>query len=363
MNWEEIRSNYPLIENATYFNTAYFGPLSKRTVSTQKAYLDKLSETGSGHFSEWGKDADIVRSEIQKLTNAQEYSIGFSTDVSTGINLIADTFSRKERVVLLKGDFPAVNVPWIVRDYDIHWVGRKEYAFDLADIRAGLESGAKIVAVSWVMYNSGYVLDLKALSVLCKEFGATLIVDATQGLGVLPIDLSDIQVDVMFASTFKWFLSGYGIAVALISNEFEKRHALTFAGQNSISSSHKGEKDQSRYKNGAKRFEMGHVKSQQIESLKSSIVELSEFGFENIQDRTRTLTSSLRQKLEEAGRKVLTPSPQQSSILIFAANEGLHKNLVDANVNCTYRDGYIRLALYFYNNNADIEHLIAVIKS
>jgi len=357
MNWGEIRENYPLVARGGYFNTASFGAISRSTVAAQVDYLQKIHQDGSVYFDEWMADAAFIKQQVRDLTKAHAYTIGLGTDVSTSINLIADTFTGKEKVVLLDGDFPAVNTPWIIRNFLIDWVPRHEFGYDLQVIEKALKGGASIVVVSWVMYNSGLVLDLKSLSEMCSSYGAALIVDATQGLGAVPIDLSAIKIDVLLASTFKWFLSGYGISLALVHDEFIENHGLSFAGQNTICHAHVGVSDISNYKIGAERFELGHIKSQQIVSLKSSISELAAIGFEKIQDRTKYLVQMLKIELIGKGFDVLTSEPIPSTFILVKVNEALFEKIKKKNIACTYRNGYIRFALYFYNNEDDIDRL------
>jgi len=361
MNWDELRENYPLVARGGYFNTAYFGALSRSTVEAQTNYLQKIHQNGSLYHDEWTENTALIKQQARELTHAYNYSIGLGTDVSTTINLIADTFTGKEKIILLDGDFSALNAPWIIRNFTIDWVPRDGFGYDLKKIKQGLEDGAGIVAVSWVMYNSGLVLDLKSLSEMCESYGATLIVDATQGLGVVPIDLSQLKIDLLVASTFKWFLSGHGIALTFLHNKFFEDNGLNVAGQNTIISDHVDVKDVSNYKTGAERFELGHIKSQQIVSLKSSFVELTAIGFEKIQNRTMHLVQFLISRLTSLGMEILTPQPVQSGIFIIKAKESVFNKLKTQGITCTYRNGNIRFALYFYNNEEDIDQLIGTL--
>ena len=55
--------------------------------------------------------------------------------------------------------------------------------------------------MSWVQFQTGAVLDLAALGQACRRHGAWLVVDAIQGLGVLPFDLHKLGVDAVCGGT------------------------------------------------------------------------------------------------------------------------------------------------------------------
>lgn len=73
----------------------------------------------------------------------------------------------------------------------------------LEDLHRALDGGARFVAVQWVNHETGHVLPVEAIAEACRIAGATLLVDATQALGKLPIDITALPVDFLALSSGK----------------------------------------------------------------------------------------------------------------------------------------------------------------
>ena len=362
-DWNQIRSNYQLPQNRTYLNSASFGAMSDRTIQVQMECLTSWQKEGN-HLNERANQAAVtIKDEILNLTNARQHEVALVSDVSTVMNQLADLLKHdKNKVALLKEDYPATSVPWIVRGFEISWVERKDYNYLIEDIEEVILAGADVLVMSWVMYNTGAVLDLKTIGDLCKKNGVVFIVDATQGLIANPIDLTEVHVDVVLASAFKWMLGGYGIAIAMASKAFVMDHEIRLAGQNTIISNEKDVTDRENYRNGIERLELGHAKIQQILALENAILELKTIGLAPIIQRTFALRDYLKSGLESIGIEVITPGPGSSSILMIKSTKERVAKLQNASIDHTARHNLIRLGLYFYNNENDLNRLIQCLK-
>ena len=101
------------------------------------------------------------------------------------------------------------NGDWTHAILDAQWWGK--FADDEAE-----SCQVKVVAVPHVHWCDGSLLDLGAISKVCKERGAVLVVDATQSLGALPLDVSRVQADFVAAASHKWLLGPYGICLLYV---------------------------------------------------------------------------------------------------------------------------------------------------
>lgn len=81
-------------------------------------------------------------------------------------------------------------------------------------------SRVKVVCVPNVHWCDGSLLDLEKISNHCRERGAVLVVDATQSLGALPLDVEKIQPDFVAASSHKWLFGPYGICLLYSDSKY-----------------------------------------------------------------------------------------------------------------------------------------------
>lgn len=358
VDWNKIRTQYRLPNERTYLNTSSFGAMSDQTIQVQKDCLDLWQKEGNQLNERANQAANTIREEILGLTYAVAHEVAIIPDVSTAMNHLAELLSENRKIVLLRDDYPATSTPWIVRGFDIDWVERQGLGFELEDIEKAIASGAEVLVLSWVMYNSGTRLDLKAIGELCRQHEVIFIVDATQGLVANPLDLSEVHIDVLLASAFKWMVAGYGIAVSIATKDFVAKHEISVAGQNVIIDGEQGADDIGNYRQGIARFELGHAKIQQVLALENALLELKNIGFKSIQVRTAELMSFLKRSLVNNGIEVLTPEPASNNILMIKGTAERAERLKGAGIDFTYRHGMLRLGVYFYNDEEDVLRLI-----
>lgn len=357
-DWDNVRTNYQLLKQHTYFNSASFGALSNETVDAQKQCLEGWQMHGNMVLNEAHEAADYIRKQTLNLLNARDHQSAVIADVSTGMNLLAEALSHKRKIVLFEKDYPAVNLPWLGRNFDVQWVPRENYDYDLTQVEEILKKGVDLLAVSWVMFNSGLRLDIKSIGELCKKYHTTFIVDATQGLGAQALDLNEVHVDVLLCSCFKWFLAGYGTCMMVCKNSFVEAHPIQAAGQYTILDVEKDLIDTNNHRQGITRFELGHMKILPVFALQSSLKALSAIGFSAIQERTGQLMQLACDGFEKSGIEILTPQERSNNIVMIEGTTERIEKLKRAEIVCTHRNGLIRFGIYFYNNEEDIARLI-----
>ena len=72
--------------------------------------------------------------------------------------------------------------------------------------------------MSAVQYSNGHRYDLTAVGQLCRERGVLFVVDGTQAVGALRIDVDASAIDVLAVSSHKWMLGPPGIGFVHLSN-------------------------------------------------------------------------------------------------------------------------------------------------
>ena len=156
---------------------------------------------------------------------------------SAGVRAIALClpWRRGDRVVLLRGEFPANTTPW--QQAALQYGLRLEW-LDLADFDASNEAGlaaldealrvgVRLVAVSAVQFKSGLQMPLAEMARRCHERGAELFVDAIQGFGATPISTT-MGFDYLAAGGHKWLMGVEGAGLLYVRRErmsqLQQRH-------------------------------------------------------------------------------------------------------------------------------------------
>jgi len=188
------------------------GPVPRSVVRAVRAYLHKELWPWECRMAEdfLGIPA-ALREEAARLVGGEARDITLVPSTSAGLVTVAQAlrWSRGDEVVVPLGEFPSNVWPWKaleargVRFKEVPlWTGhasgaqalesRPPCAADTPEARLveALGPSTRVLAVSWVRFQDGLVLDLPLLAAACRNRGVHLVVDGIQGAGTALPDLA-----------------------------------------------------------------------------------------------------------------------------------------------------------------------------
>lgn len=77
-----------------------------------------------------------------------------------------------------------------------------------------------ICCVPQVHWSDGSYIDLKLVGHHCKLHGIVLVVDGTQSVGIMPMDVKSMQCDVLACSVHKWLLGPHNTSLMYIHPKY-----------------------------------------------------------------------------------------------------------------------------------------------
>ena len=116
--------------------------------------------------------------------------------------------------------------PWMnlaQRGVEVRAIPSRGSRILIDDLRDATDARTRVLTVSAVEFASGFRHDLDALGELCRQRGVFFFVDAIQGLGVFPIDVSKTPIDALSADGHKWLLGPEGAGIGYIRREWVER--------------------------------------------------------------------------------------------------------------------------------------------
>ena len=134
----------------------------------------------------------FCRELAAELFEAQPEQVVFTFNATHGLNMaIASLVRPGDRVVISGFEHNAVTRPLYALGARVTVAGRKLFDPEdtLRSFRAALEEMPAAVICTQVSNVFGYILPLQEIAELCKERKVPLIIDASQGAGVLPLSL------------------------------------------------------------------------------------------------------------------------------------------------------------------------------
>lgn len=370
MDFKLYRQEFPIVDRYLFFNNAAISAPSSRVHEAIGMFHRECSEQASRGYRQWTRRLEDVRSSAARLLGADASEVAFTGNTSSGLAMAAEGFDWREgdEVLVPIPDFPANVYPWQHlerRGVGVRFVARRAGRLDVDDFAAALTPRSRMLVVSSVDYASGFSVDLAALGSFCREKGLIFGVDAIQGLGALPIDVKACGIHFLAAGGHKWMLGPVGTGIFFIDRSSNELFDPPLVGWRSVIDEENFELD-FRLKEDVRRFENGTLNLGGLFGLGAALELLEEVGIEAIRRRIFELGDRLFAEMQGRGLIVDSPSDygERSGIFVFRPPgdpERCFRHLLQRNVMLSLRQGRLRLAPHFYNNEDDIDDFIAIL--
>jgi len=363
INWNEIRKRFPVTERLAYLNSAAAGPVSRASFEAASGYYEKMMRDGDVHWNRWLADREAIRLKIARFINAEPDEIGFTTNTSSGMNVIVDALEDRGEVISCELEFPVTTLPWMNRRIPVHLLPAIEREVRIDDVRSAMTHETGIIALSHVQYSNGFRIDPEEVGNIKGRHA--LVINASQSAGVFEIDVWRMKIDALCATGHKWMLAGYGSGFVYLSRELQERSLPRALGWLSVEEPFEMRNDEFRPRHdAAARVELGCPHFAAIFSLGAAVDLIEEVGITNIQGRAQELNRLLTSRLTENGWSVLSPlqneTARSAETLVQVENPGeVVRSLFRRGVVVTEKPEGLRVATHFFNDEQDVERLIA----
>ncbi|KPM32450.1 Aminotransferase class V [Croceitalea dokdonensis DOKDO 023] len=351
---------FPILHQYIYANTAATGLLGANLLEWRQEHdLDYLV---GGSMMKMHANAMLadVRKTVGHFFNASSEEIILVPSFTLGLNVLLEGLSPKEKVLLLKGDYPSLNRPFESRDFKKEYINITD-RLEEAIYEAVQTKKITVLALSVVQWLDGIKIDLGFLHQLKKDFPSLLILaDGTQFLGTSNFDFQESAIDVIGASAYKWLLSGFGNGILLVSEAAQERFKIRSNGYGSG----RNQNDTMHQRTFAKRMEPGHLDTLNFGSLGFALSRLKNIGMDSIGGKIDTLSYHAKEVFTNLGllSSVVVKRPLHSSIFNIKGGEATFGLLTQENIVCSQRGDGIRLSFHYYNTVNEIDRIADILK-
>lgn len=366
------REQFAVTENFAYLNHAAVGVLPRKTQQALEEFLRAHGSAGVLGVFPYERLMERYRATIAHFIGARPGEIAMLRSTSDGANIIAGGFpwKRGDEIIMPDNEFGANAYPWLrLRAHGVNLrlipSARERLTPDV--LRKYISKNTKIVTVSWVSFEDGYRHDLRGLAEVAHSVGALFCVDAIQGLGAFPVDVTASGVDMLYAGGAKWLLALQGVSFLYVRTELIDDLALAFPGWRSVADIWNFLDYDQPLGSDATRYEAGTPNFIGTLSLAESIALIEASGTSAIAKHVLELTDRLVDRLSamQADIASVRGPATSSGIVTFNIPEtdpiALGKTLQQNGFVTTYRKNGIRVAPHGYNTMAEIDGLLETI--
>lgn len=366
VDWGRVRADFPVAERTAYLNSAGAGPVPTCVLEAARGFYQETLESGDRLWEEWLRRRESARERIARLINAEPDEIGFTTNTSSGMNLIVDALEGAGEVVSCELEFPVSTIPWMHRGVRVNLVKATDGELKTEDVLAATNERTGVICLSHVQYSNSFRADLETLG--NHKGRHTFVVNASQSAGVLPIDVKRMRIDALCSTGHKWMLAGYGSGFVYLSRELLARTRARAISWLSVEDPFAMRNDSYRARtDAAGRSEHGCPHFAGIFALGAAAEYLLRLSSDTIERRALELNRHLTESLASAGWRVLSPLAREATrsaeTLVEAENPRLVvKHLARSGVAVTIKPEGFRVATHIFNNEDDITRLVAALE-
>ena len=190
-----------------------------------------------------------------------------------------------------------------------------------------------LVPISHVLFRSGEIQDVEAITRRAHEVGARVVLDCYQSAGIVPFSVAALGVDFAVGGSVKWLCGGPGNGWLYVRPDLIEQLEPTFMGWQAHESPFAFEPEL-RYAPGVARFLTGTPNVPALYAATAGYDLVEEVGVERIRENSLVQTDLLIRLADEAGFEVRSPrdpARRGGTVTVHVPDfEAVHKELARA---------------------------------
>ena len=383
---ERVRADTPGVEHVTHFNNAGSSLPPRQVVDAVVEHLHREAEIGGYEAAAERNDRlEHTYDALAELIGARRDEIAVIENATRAWDMAFYAFSFEPGDRILTGH----------AEYASNWIALCQVAaktgavievvpddehgqIDVAALERLIDDRVKLVSLVHVPMTTGLVNPASEVGRVTRAAGVPLLLDATQSIGQLPVDVNEIGCDIL-ATTGRKFLRGpRGTGFLYVRRDLIRQLEPPFLDLHAADWLPDGSY---RIRPDARRFENWETYCAGKIGLGVAADYALELGLESIWARLQELASRLRESLGELpGVTIRDVGLTRAAIVTFTVDGVAATDVMAAlaseriNVNTQPKnhswldlgtrglDAVVRSSLHYYNSDEEIDRLVDAVR-
>ena len=386
------REDFPMLnQDIIYFDSAATSLKPQCVIDKMNEYYTKhTSNIHRGDYTAAEKtnyEYDSARDEVKKFINARKNNeIVFTKGSTESLNLVVFGFLRKnlkkdDEILINKGEHASNILPYLVLQKEmgikVKYIPLNEnYEITVENVKKMITDKTRVISIAHISNVIGDVRPINEIGEICKKNNIYFVVDASQSVSHIKIDVQKDNIDFLAFSGHK-MLGPTGVGVLYGKEELlNKTEPLIYGG-----GMNQFFEDDGTYelKSIPSKFEGGTPPIAEVIGLKEAINYINKVGIEKIHKYELELKTYLVNEVKKIDNVILYNEKSESGIVVFNLDGVFsqdtsiylnHYNIaIRAGNHCTkmLKDemnirNTCRISLHLYNTKEEIDKLLDALR-
>ena len=368
------RDAFDLPDGVAYLNCAFMAPQLRRVSEVGIAAVQRKQRPWRIGPADFFDHLERLRGLFAQLIQGDAEGVAVVPAASYAVSTAAANVSAsgESRIVVLADQYPSNVYPW-------HDLARRSGASVVAVERPddgdwtravveSIDERTVAVAVPNCHFMTGALIDVATIGEAARTVGATFVIDATQSLGVLPLDVNEVGADMVVAAGYKWLLGPYSVGYAWMAPHCRDWRPLEhhWAGREGSEDFAHLTSYTDTFRPGARRFDGGEASNFVLLPMALAALEtVAEWSVERIAATVEPLTAAVVNGAAAIGLPVHAEPHARHIVglrLPVGSPAAVVQGLAEAQVHVSLRGESLRISPYVFNTADDVERLLAALR-
>ncbi len=365
------RGLFDVPSDVAYFNTANLSPHLHAVREAGEAAVRRRGRPWTISAQDWFSDVEWLRGLFGDLVGASADGVALVPATSYGFAVAARNLGvgPGDRILVLAAEYPSGVYTWRATGARLVTVDRgagRSWTEAILDV---LDERITVVSVPNVHWTDGAVIDLVAVAARSHAVGARLVIDGSQSVGAMPLDVAALRPDFVVTVGYKWLLGPFGVGYLYVAEEHREGEPVE---QNWINRA--GSEEFARlvdyrdeYQPGARRFDVGQrTKFELVPMAVAALEQITAWGVDTVAETLAPVTAAIAARTAELGLDAVPPEQRGPHMLGITVPDELRDTVLPAltRANCfaAVRGRALRIAPHLHITDRDVDCLVHVLE-
>lgn len=372
------RDEFPILAQTTYMISHSLAPMPRRAAAALQEYADTWATRGIRAWEEGWWDMPVTCGDlIGRIIGAPPGRVVMHQNVSICQSIVCSCFTwngPRNKLVTDGLNFPS-------NDYIYYGLERQGarivsvapaadgLTVDTQQILDAIDDQTQLVSISHVAFRSSALQDLAAITERAHAVGAYVVADLYQSAGIVPLDVTALNVDFATGGSVKWLLGGPGAGFLYVRPDLDATLAPQATGWAAHESPFSFAPGPIAYAPDIRRYLNGTPNVPAMYAARSGYEIVNEIGVAAIRAKSKRQTQHLIALADDAGVAVRSPREPQArgGVVILGVPESDGREVVAElgrrGILVDFRPGAgVRIAPHFYTSDDEIAQTVGELR-